>query len=966
MKTTIKNINLSLKGFLTISDAYTLPTNSGGLGDIMMSDGIGGVSWQPVSALSITTDDVVEASNLYFTDERVDDRVSALIQNGTGLNWTYNDVANTFTGNVTLIPFTTDDLSEGSNLYFTNERVDDQVAILIQDNTGISWNYVDVSGTLTPTINLSDFTTDDLPEGTTNLYFTNEAIDDRVASLIQNGTGLNWTYNDPLNKLTGNVTLSPFTTDDLSEGSNLYFTEERVDDRVASLIQDSATVIWSYNDILNTLTANAVGTNLVEISKNGSTIASQPEINFIEGSDISLSIVNDGANNRVNVTVSNTATSGQPGTVTTIINDGIQIGDSDIVSIEFSDKFTVTEPLDTYIQVDIDMSIEELNNVSLLSPISEWDVLRYNSTFGTWENGSLDELLNIDQLLDVTITAPQDGEGLLYNSSLGIWENRSIPQNLLDLDDVSISSPAQSGDILMYNSSSGVWENIEGVISSLLDVSSITPTDLQALRYNALSGLWQPFNTLYKIEKDSATVTDSLTTLNFTGSLTAAVGLASDIIDVTLDPSLIMISELGDVSITSPILDGDSLIWNESLGIWENGTPNAAITMIQVDAVTQNVGTPTLDFSSNDFLLSEGPADVFDIIIKDSGINHDATSGYIASEHVDHSIVFIISGNGLGGGGDITASRTLSLDFTTLSPLSDLGILESVDTFAVYNNSAGAHENVTLTQLAEGVRTELNGLDLQAVMEYGSIATGLTTNVNIDTTLDINLNTSIGGSSAHFITNYNGVTGKYEPEFYTSDGTRGSRIDLSPDYGVSSLYSDGSNNQSIKIQGSSMAVEDNINSKGLEYTTDYSSNWTDHSLITKKYVDDLLGGLSLYSGTTLNATPTEIFIGGIASTRLSIATDSAIGFKGTVIAIDTTTNDSKFWKIEGLIKNIAGTTNMIGSATIITVAEDSGASLFDVTVSADDANDSLKLEVTGDASNQVEWSARIELIEVLK
>lgn len=56
-----------------------------------------------------------------------------------------------------------------------------------------------------------------------------------------------------LSELSGN-------TNDISEGSNnLFYTSERVDDRVANLIQDSATVTWVYDDTANTLTATAVG-----------------------------------------------------------------------------------------------------------------------------------------------------------------------------------------------------------------------------------------------------------------------------------------------------------------------------------------------------------------------------------------------------------------------------------------------------------------------------------------------------------------------------------------------------------------------------------------------------------------------------------------------------------------------------------------------------------------------------------
>ncbi|NBQ68323.1 MAG: hypothetical protein EBU46_05615, partial [Nitrosomonadaceae bacterium] len=68
---------------------------------------------------------------------------------------------------------TTDDLTEGNaNLFFTNERVDDRVAALLQNNTHITWTYNDTNGTLTPTLSGVPTTTDDLPEGEDNLYLT--------------------------------------------------------------------------------------------------------------------------------------------------------------------------------------------------------------------------------------------------------------------------------------------------------------------------------------------------------------------------------------------------------------------------------------------------------------------------------------------------------------------------------------------------------------------------------------------------------------------------------------------------------------------------------------------------------------------------------------------------------------------------------------------------------------------------
>lgn len=52
----------------------------------------------------------------------------------------------------------TSNLSEGSNSYFTNERVDDRVAALIQNGTGITWSYDDPNGTLTPTVSITQYT----------------------------------------------------------------------------------------------------------------------------------------------------------------------------------------------------------------------------------------------------------------------------------------------------------------------------------------------------------------------------------------------------------------------------------------------------------------------------------------------------------------------------------------------------------------------------------------------------------------------------------------------------------------------------------------------------------------------------------------------------------------------------------------------------------------------------------------
>ena len=136
------------------------------------------------------TGDLSEGTNLYYTDARADARVAAAT--GVNLSLTNQD---------------TDDLSEGNtNLYHTTERVQDVVGGQIVTNgshAGISFTYDDANdGAIDATVSLESFDTDNLSEGSTNLYFTNERVDDRVDALITGGTGVTSTYDDAAGTLT--------------------------------------------------------------------------------------------------------------------------------------------------------------------------------------------------------------------------------------------------------------------------------------------------------------------------------------------------------------------------------------------------------------------------------------------------------------------------------------------------------------------------------------------------------------------------------------------------------------------------------------------------------------------------------------------------------------------------------------------------------------------------------------------
>ena len=113
------------------------------------------------------------------------------------------------------------------------------------------------------------------------------------------------------------------------------------------------------------------------------------------------------------------------------------------------------------------------------------------------------------------------------------------------------------------------------------------------------------------------------------------------------------------------------------------------------------------------------------------------------------------------------------------------------------------------------------------------------------------------------------------------------------------------------------------------------------------------------SGTTANNTQTEIFVDGVASSRMTIATNTTLMFSAMVAARSAT--ESAGYKIEGVIKNDGGTTSLVGTAVKTVFAEEDTA--WDITVEADDTNDALVFKVTGDSADSVVWEVTVNKTE---
>ena len=216
------------------------------------------------------TDDLAQgAANKYFATTLVDAHLNA----GTGISYSTGTIS------ATLAPFDTDDLAQGTaNKYFATTLVDDHLTA----GTGISYSTGTISASLAP------FDTDDLAEGT-NLYFTNDRV---IAALtgadtddIAEGTNLYYTdararaaisatgslsYNSTTGVIsyttpTTIASLSNHDTDDLAEGTNLYYTDARARAAISAsgdISYNSATGVISFTNDAGDIEAVTAGLGL--------------------------------------------------------------------------------------------------------------------------------------------------------------------------------------------------------------------------------------------------------------------------------------------------------------------------------------------------------------------------------------------------------------------------------------------------------------------------------------------------------------------------------------------------------------------------------------------------------------------------------------------------------------------------------------------------------------------------------
>lgn len=302
-------------------DAADLGSGAASDGHVLTADGAGGAAWEAVPVVGSMDDWILDADT--GTPETVADGNTVTIAGGTGVD---TAVSATDTVTVALDAATQaslaladtalqsgDNVSELTNdagyitATLTEEEVEDFVGGMLTGNTEtlITVTYQDTDGTI-------DFVVEDdlsLYDNTTSGFLsdiTGEDLDDLADVVIttvadnevlayDNGSG-NWinqtaaeaglaasTHSHTESDITDldHYTSTDFGTDlaasdtgDLAEGTNLYFTDERAQDAVGTILTDSSEIDFTYSDATPSITAALVASSIDESKLDASVNAS--------------------------------------------------------------------------------------------------------------------------------------------------------------------------------------------------------------------------------------------------------------------------------------------------------------------------------------------------------------------------------------------------------------------------------------------------------------------------------------------------------------------------------------------------------------------------------------------------------------------------------------------------------------------------------------------------------------------
>lgn len=117
-------------------------------------------------------------------------------------------------------------------------------------------------------------------------------------------------------------------------------------------------------------------------------------------------------------------------------------------------------------------------------------------------------------------------------------------------------------------------------------------------------------------------------------------------------------------------------------------------------------------------------------------------------------------------------------------------------------------------------------------------------------------------------------------------------------------------------------------------------------------------------GTTADATLTEIYVGGVPGARQVVPASAVTAYVLNITAYASATTKGKTWRVNcGIIRDGANNTALLDVPVVTVLAQSdlsgggAGTDLWDITITADDTDETLVIEVEGEAATPIAWQA---------
>ncbi|EHF9645193.1 autotransporter adhesin SadA [Salmonella enterica] len=586
------------------------------------------------------------------------------------------------------------DAVNGSQLFDTNEKVDQNTADITANTDSINQNTTDIAANTT-SINQN---TTDIATNTTNINSLSDSVttltDDALLWDAASGA-FSAKHNGSDSKITNLAagTLAADSTDAVN-GSQLFATNENVSQNTTDIAANTTSINQNTTDIATNTT------NINNLSDSITTLTDDALLWDADSGTFSASR-NGSASKITNLAAGTLAADS-----TDAVNGSQLFDTNEKVDQNTADITTNTNSINQN-TTDIATNTTNINNLSDSITTLTDDALLWDADSGTFSasrNGSASKITNL-----AAGTLAADSTDAVNGSQL-YETNQKVDQNTSAIADINTSITNLSSDNLSWNETTGSFSASHGS-STTNKITNVAAGELSEESTDAVNGS-QLFETNEKVDQNTTDI--AANTTNITQNSTAIENLNTSVSDI-------------NTSITG--LTDNALLWDEDTGAFSanHGGSTSKITNVAAGALSED-STDAVNGSQlyeTNQKVDQNTSAIADINTSITNLGTDALSWD------DEEGAFSAS-HGTNGTNKITNVAAGEIASDSTDAVNGSQLYETNMLISQYNESisqlAGDTSETYITENGTGVkyiRTNDNGLEGQDAYATGNGATAV-------------------------------------------------------------------------------------------------------------------------------------------------------------------------------------------------------------------------------------------------